>query len=313
MRLAMRDQEHAGIDIVSDGEQSRRHFVTTFIEHLEGVDFEHKRPCASGSATTPRCRSRRSGRAARTRCSSRTCVPARRDDAQDQVHAARSDDDGRHALRRALQEPREAREGVRGDPQRGGARDRGTGVDVIQFDEPAFNVYFDEVSDWGMEALERARRASMQDRRAHLLRLRDQGQHRLEEDARANGGSTNRPSRCSRARDRPGLARMRELARADRAARPARGQGRAGRRDRRRHRKGRDAGGSRRHHPHGAEVCPAERLYPCTNCGMVPLPGTSRGASSGHSGRARRSCARSSAPPADRRGAPTASGCRPAR
>ena len=30
------------------------------------------------------------------------------------------------------------------------------GVDVIQFDEPAFNVYFDEVRDWGMAALERA-------------------------------------------------------------------------------------------------------------------------------------------------------------
>src|SRR6185295_8553726 len=31
------------------------------------------------------------------------------------------------------------------------------GVDVIQFDEPAFNVYFDEVRDWGVAALERAR------------------------------------------------------------------------------------------------------------------------------------------------------------
>ena len=32
-----------GIDIVTDGEQTRRHFVTTFIEGLDGVDFEHKR------------------------------------------------------------------------------------------------------------------------------------------------------------------------------------------------------------------------------------------------------------------------------
>ena len=31
-----------------------------------------------------------------------------------------------------------------------------TGVDVIQFDEPAFNVYFDEVRDWGIATLERA-------------------------------------------------------------------------------------------------------------------------------------------------------------
>ena len=30
------------------------------------------------------------------------------------------------------------------------------GVDIIQFDEPAFNVFFDEVNDWGIAALERA-------------------------------------------------------------------------------------------------------------------------------------------------------------
>ena len=59
------------------------------------------------------------------------------------------------------------------------------GVDVIQFDEPAFNVYFDEVRDWGIAALERAAQGlALHDRRPHLLRLRHQGQHRLEEDAR---------------------------------------------------------------------------------------------------------------------------------
>ena len=43
VRLALAEQNRAGIDIVTDGEQSRRHFVTTFIEALEGVDFEHKK------------------------------------------------------------------------------------------------------------------------------------------------------------------------------------------------------------------------------------------------------------------------------
>ena len=43
VRLALFDQEHAGIDIVTDGEQTRRHFVTTFIEGLDGVDFAHKK------------------------------------------------------------------------------------------------------------------------------------------------------------------------------------------------------------------------------------------------------------------------------
>src|SRR5512134_52140 len=40
-RLAVHDQERAGIDIITDGEQSRRHFVTGYLEHLRGVDFEH--------------------------------------------------------------------------------------------------------------------------------------------------------------------------------------------------------------------------------------------------------------------------------
>ena len=39
LRIALQEQQLAGIDIVSDGEQSRQHFVTTFIEHLSGVDF----------------------------------------------------------------------------------------------------------------------------------------------------------------------------------------------------------------------------------------------------------------------------------
>ena len=43
VRLVVRDQERAGIDIVTDGEQTRRHFVTTFIEALDGVDFANRR------------------------------------------------------------------------------------------------------------------------------------------------------------------------------------------------------------------------------------------------------------------------------
>ncbi len=43
LRLTLQEQQHAGIDIVSDGEQTRQHFVTTFIEHLDGVDFENRK------------------------------------------------------------------------------------------------------------------------------------------------------------------------------------------------------------------------------------------------------------------------------
>ena len=65
---------------------------------------------------------------------------------------------------------------------------------MIQFDEPAFNVYMDEVAGWGIEALHRAIAGPhLHHRRAHLLRLRHQGQCRLEGDARdANGGNTKR-------------------------------------------------------------------------------------------------------------------------
>ena len=112
MRLALFDQEHAGIDIVTDGEQTRRHFVTTFIEGLDGVDFANKK--------TVRIRNRYDadvpmvvGPVARRHpiYVDDAALPARRDHAQGEVHAARPDDDGRHAVRRLLQEPREARAG----------------------------------------------------------------------------------------------------------------------------------------------------------------------------------------------------------
>src|SRR5213593_2896062 len=40
--LAIKQQEDAGIDIVSDGEQSRQHFVHGFLEHVDGVDFSRR-------------------------------------------------------------------------------------------------------------------------------------------------------------------------------------------------------------------------------------------------------------------------------
>ncbi|MGO2036780.1 MAG: methionine synthase, partial [Brevibacterium sp.] len=42
LRISTHEQTNRGIDIVSDGEQTRQHFVTTFIEHLSGVDFEKR-------------------------------------------------------------------------------------------------------------------------------------------------------------------------------------------------------------------------------------------------------------------------------
>ena len=43
LRVSLHEQQVAGTDIVSDGEQTRQHFVTTFIEHLNGVDFNNRK------------------------------------------------------------------------------------------------------------------------------------------------------------------------------------------------------------------------------------------------------------------------------
>ena len=154
-------------------------------------------------------------------------------------------------------QPREARVGVRGDPERGGPRDRSRRRRRDPVRRAGVQRLFRRGARLGHRGA-RARRAGLavQDGRPHLLRLRHQGEHRVEEDAgRRNGGSTSRRSRCSRASAiGAGIARMRELARADRPDRAARRQGRAGRRDRRRDRPRRDAGGGRRRHPQRAAL-----------------------------------------------------------
>ena len=157
VRLVLRDQERAGIDVMSDGEQTRRHFVTTFIEGLEGVDFEHKK--------TVRIRNRYDAAVPVVVGEVSRRHPIYVDDAA----FLRSQADG--AVKFTLPGPMtmvdtlyDAHYGSReklalafAEILNAEARAiAAAGVDVIQFDEPAFNVYFDEVRDWGIAALERA-------------------------------------------------------------------------------------------------------------------------------------------------------------
>lgn len=72
------------------------------------------------------------------------------------MDSAGADDDDRHPLRRSLPEPRKTGLGVRQNPQREAKELEAAGVDIIQFDEPAFNVFFDEANDWGIATLEKA-------------------------------------------------------------------------------------------------------------------------------------------------------------
>ena len=157
VRLVLRDQEHAGLDILTDGEQTRRHFVTTFIEGLDGVDFEHRRtvrirnrydadvpvvvgPVARrGGVFVDDARFLRSATERRVKFTlpgPMTMVDTLYD------NHYRSREKLAWAFAEILNEEALAI--------------AATGVDVIQFDEPAFNVYFDEVRDWGIAALERA-------------------------------------------------------------------------------------------------------------------------------------------------------------
>ncbi len=157
LRIAVQEQSHAGIDIVSDGEQTRQHFVTTFIEHLTGVDFEQRE--------TVRIRNRYDasvptvvGAVSRER-------PVFVDDAR---FLRRQTD---RPIKWALPGPMtmidtlydrhyKSREKLAWEfatiLNQEAKELEAAGVDIIQFDEPAFNVFFDEVKDWGVAALERA-------------------------------------------------------------------------------------------------------------------------------------------------------------
>ncbi|MGO2030844.1 methionine synthase [Glutamicibacter sp. BW77] len=157
MRAAVLEQTRRGIDIISDGEQTRQHFVTTFIEHLSGVDFENNQ--------TVLIRDRYEANVPSVVGAVERKAPVFVEDAKflrtltdrqikwtlpgpmtmvDTLH------DGYYGSREKLawefaailnQEAKEL---------------EAAGVNVIQFDEPAFNVFFDEVADWGVAALERA-------------------------------------------------------------------------------------------------------------------------------------------------------------
>lgn len=155
--LALHEQQLAGIDIVSDGEQSRQHFVTTFIEHLDGVDFEKRE--------TVRIRDRYDASVPTVSSAVSRQKPVFVEDAR--YLRAQTD----RPIKWALPGPMtmidtlydahyKSREKLAwefaGILNQEARELEAAGVDIIQFDEPAFNVFFDEVNDWGIATLERA-------------------------------------------------------------------------------------------------------------------------------------------------------------
>jgi 5-methyltetrahydropteroyltriglutamate--homocysteine methyltransferase len=156
--LAVKAQEDAGIDIVSDGEQARQHFVHGFLEQVEGIDFQHKvemgirKDRYKAMVPTVTGELRLKGRVhadearlarAHTKRKLKFTLPGPMtiaDTIADRYYGDRT----KMAMAFAALLNEEAH-GLAAD-----------GVDVIQFDEPAFNVFMDEVKDWGIAALHRA-------------------------------------------------------------------------------------------------------------------------------------------------------------
>ncbi len=151
-------QEDAGLDILTDGEQFRMHFVHGFMEHLTGIDWQKKTkmgirnnryvvdvPTVTSAIQRPRDVHVSDAAFARahTKRELKITLPGPMticDTVADGHYGRRADmamafADVLNQEARALQ---------------------AAGVDVIQFDEPAFNVFMDEVNDWGVPALERA-------------------------------------------------------------------------------------------------------------------------------------------------------------
>lgn len=157
LRLSLQEQQQAGVEIISDGEQTRQHFVTTFIENLSGVDFETRQ--------TVKIRDRYDA-------SVPTVVgPVSRQKSVFVEDAKFLRQQTKQPIKWALPGPMTMIDTLYDDYYKSReklawefakilnqeAKELETaGVDIIQFDEPAFNVFFDEVNDWGIACLERA-------------------------------------------------------------------------------------------------------------------------------------------------------------
>jgi 5-methyltetrahydropteroyltriglutamate--homocysteine methyltransferase len=274
--VALKEQETAGIDIVTDGEQGRQHFVHGFLESLEGIDFSRRVtmgiradrykaevPIVTGPVRRPAPVHLDEVRWARVHTDRRLkfTIPGPMtivDTIADEHYGDRE----RLAMEFARVINEEARDLV------------AAGLDVLQLDEPAFNVYLDDVERWGIAALHRAIeglacrtavhicygygiKANL-DWKATLGREWRQYQRTLPLLARSRidqvsvecAGSRVPLELLAQLRDKDVLVGVIDVASAA-VETPA------------------EVAATIR----GAMAhVPPERLYPCTNCGMVPLP-----------------------------------------
>jgi 5-methyltetrahydropteroyltriglutamate--homocysteine methyltransferase len=157
--LWIKQQEDAGLSTIGDGEQSRQHFVHGFLERVEGIDFAHKVEMGIRAdrykAMVPQVVGplRLTGRVheteakllrAHTQRTTKFTLPGPMT-IVDTVADRHYGDRIKLAFAFAELLNQEAR-ALEAD-----------GIHIVQFDEPAFNVYMAEAADWGVAALERAK------------------------------------------------------------------------------------------------------------------------------------------------------------
>jgi 5-methyltetrahydropteroyltriglutamate--homocysteine methyltransferase len=274
VRLAVLDQEQAGIDIVTDGEMTRDHFVTTFIEGLSGVD--------AGERATVRIRQRYDASVPRVVGAVSRPKPVYLEDARFLRGQTRRP--VKFQLAGPMTMVDTLKDEFYGDRERL-AREfaavlnaeahelQQAGVDVIQFDEPAFNVYLDDVKAWGVSALEQAVEGLSVKTAVHICygygipaniewkQTLGSQWRQYEEIFPALATSTIGQVSVEIANSRVPIELLALLEGKDVLAGAV------------------DVAGQEVESPEQVaallrqvlEVVPAERLYPCTNCGMVPL------------------------------------------
>jgi len=284
VRLAVLDQEDAGLDVVTDGEVRRRHYIWGFLDGLTGVDTERlgQRRARGGRYTETTEVARIVGAVERRgpifvdACRTTRALTQRRlkvtlpgpmtiaDSVADEYY---QDDFRSLAMRFAAILNEEARALV------------AAGADVIQFDEPCFNIYLDEVQEWGIEALEQSMDGVQAQKAVHICygygtpaviawksRNTDWGHYAVTLPLLARSSVDQVSVEC--AASGVNLAVLRELAGKDvllgaidvgaeavESAEVVAGRIRQ-----------------------ALEHVPAEHLFPCTDCGLVPrTPASARG------------------------------------
>jgi 5-methyltetrahydropteroyltriglutamate--homocysteine methyltransferase len=254
-------QEDAGIDIVSEGEQFRIHFVHGFLEHVQGIDWAKKTkmgirnnrytvevPTVTAKLTRPRSIHAHEARFSRahTKNQLKFTLPGPMticDTIADAHYGRRAD------MAMAFAELLNA-EALELQAQ---------GVDVIQFDEPAFNVFMDDVKEWGIAALERAAQGLTCKTAVHIcygygieanIKWKDTLGSEWRQVSLECAGSKVPISLISHLKDKEILVGAIDVAseKIETAE---------------------DVAGTLRE---ALKFADSERIQPCTNCGMAPLP-----------------------------------------